>query len=287
MTPPDLPPGAPVPESIRNRKGARTTRDVPAEVRALLDAGRLETANLCEWLVVDLDVLSRHVLAGLGAGDRHAELARRLADAPPTAPKRHAVVGAFLASELAVGRSFDRVFRHLAGHPSDVVRAWAAELVGRRPGWDVRQRLAAVRRLAADGNMSVREMAWLAVRDAIHDELETAIGELATWTGDPDANVRRFASEATRPRGVWCRHIPALKSDPGRGLPILGPLRADPARYVQDSVGNWLNDASKSRPDWVREVASAWEAESASPATARIVRRGLRTLRRAPGEIPV
>lgn len=90
--------------------------------------------------------------------------------------------------------------------------------------------------------------------------------------------MRRFASEALRPRGVWAAHIPALKQQPELGEPILHPLRADPSQYVQDSVANWINDAAKTRPDWAIELCAQWAAESDSAATTRIMKRALRSV---------
>jgi len=94
----------------------------------------------------------------------------------------------------------------------------------------------------------------------------------------PDPSIRRFASEATRPRGVWCAQIETLKKEPWRGLPLLDPLRADTSSYVQDSVANWLNDAAKTQPQWVREVCARWGRGKLAPATAYILRRARRSL---------
>lgn len=109
--------------------------------------------------------------------------------------------------------------------------------------------------IAADEHFGVREIAWLSVRKYIVNEPQKSIDILSKWARNSNPNIRRFASEATRPRGVWCVHIDVLKQKPELGLPILEHLKNDSSKYVQDSVGNWLNDASKNTPDFVRSLA--------------------------------
>ncbi len=251
------------------RRGAARRADVPTDVLAALNAGTLETATLVEGLAVDFAALMAAAVPEAGA-DAPGRLAA-LAGAGVT--QRMAAAGALLAERLGAAGA-----ERLAGHPSDTVRGWAAYAVGAAPGLALAERLARVRALADDRHFGVREWAWLAVRPHVAADVPRAVALLAPWTAEPSERLRRFASEATRPRGVWAAQLRALVQDPGLGLPVLEPLRADPSRYVQDSVGNWLNDAAKARPDWVRALCARWQAGEAAPATARICARALRSL---------
>ena len=271
-------------ERLRGRKGASRIADIPADVRRALDAGKLETVTLTEWLAIDPTKLVRAAIRDAGLEDQGPALrkaARALAEDGIT--QRMRGMGAAVHEALGAvprARERQRAYRGLAGHTSDMVRAWAAYSHTADDTLDLEDRLAKARPFAADGAMSVRECAWDSFRPFVAAELDRALPLLEPWVHDDDPNVRRCAVEGTRPRGVWTKHIDALKSDPELARALLDPVHEDPSRYVQNAVANWLNDASKSAPAWTRDVCAAWMKISQSPATEYIVRRGLRTLRK-------
>ena len=250
------------------RTGNRV-QDIAPDRLDLLNGGTVEASTLTECLGVDFAALLRAALPDVGE-DAALTLEREAA----TGISRRMALAARLILDQLGPAAVDR----LRTHPSDTVRGWVCFMIGAMDGATLPDRLAMIRPLADDRHFGVREWAWLAVRPQLAADLENAMALLSAWTADPSERLRRFASEATRPRGVWCAHIKALKQNPEMALPILEPLRADPAAYVQDSVGNWLNDASKDRPDWVRALCDRWTRESPYPATARICKRALRSL---------
>lgn len=261
------------------RKGARRMAEIPPEVLQDISTGRIPTVNLVEFLAADLGQLLASAAAQIGIDPQHPALLKVTSDLPALKPmRRHWAIAATLRDVIAQDQAAEA---KLAAHPSDIARQWAALMIGLRPDEALAWRLQRIRSFAADLHFGVREIAWMAVRDAVAAEVSQALALLQPWALASDPNLRRFASEVTRPRGVWCAHLELLKRDPQAGYPLLHPLRADPSRYVQNSVANWINDAAKSRPDWARQVCEAWGTESASRATAYICKRALRSLNTA------
>lgn len=252
--------------SLTPRKGATKPKDVPGDVLRRLNRGEIETATLAEGLAINFVTL---------LGEVEPALKKQAASCFATTPG--IVRRMMIAAKLLLDHHGKTEVEFLKNHPSDTVRGWASFMIGISPNLSLRERLKRMKPLADDSHFGVREWAWLAVRPHIAADVDEAIGLLRPWTGEASANLRRFAIEATRPRGVWCAHIDAFKQQPKKGLPLLEPLREDPAIYVQNSVSNWLNDAGKSSPEFVVSLCRRWEKESKAPATLRIVKRATRS----------
>ncbi len=251
------------------RKGAVRRADIPPAILRQLNRGEIEALTLAEVLAVDFAQLLQAAFPDLDKA-----LIRQMKEAQGTGwVGRTKLAGALLAEGM--GKSG---LKAALKHPSDQVRGWGASLIAALPKLDLEERLALVRPLADDSNAGTREVAWISLRPHVAAELKQAFRILRPWTRAASPNLRRYASEITRPRGVWCAHIPALREDPSLGASLLEPLRADPARYVQNSVANWLNDASKDDPVFVRALCKKWLKDGDSAATAYICRRAQRTL---------
>jgi 3-methyladenine DNA glycosylase AlkC len=161
---------------------------------------------------------------------------------------------------------------------SDTARGWAAMAIGAAENLPLGRRLDLVRPYADDPHFAVREWAWLSLRAHVVAATHEALEALVPWVHEDSPRLRRFAVESLRPRGVWSIHIPLLKIEPWLASHLLEVLKADRERYVQDSVANWLNDASKSQPEWVRSLCASWRTGRHESATERICRRALRTI---------
>ncbi|QNK56468.1 DNA alkylation repair protein [Paenibacillus sp. PAMC21692] len=268
-----------IPSEVKNRTGPVRASEIQPEVLHLLNSGCIETVNLTEWLAVDHFQLLERILLELGLDQHTQSLLSELerVNGQSTMKVIPAIANKWLTT-IGLQTDGDSLhFEKLAIHRSDSVRCWAAFIVGLSQ-FDLDHKLNQMRRFAADSHFGVREIAWMAVRQSVSEQLNHAIHRLSEWVQAEDANVRRFAVEVTRPRGVWSRHITELKEYPEKGLPLLEPLKSDPSKYVQDSVANWLNDAAKSRPDWVADVCRSWLETSNHKATMRITSRAQRNI---------
>ncbi|WP_265706478.1 DNA alkylation repair protein [Verminephrobacter aporrectodeae] len=246
---------------------------------AALNRGEVEARNLAECLAINQSVLLKTVLSEIGMS-KTADSVFAMADLSGTEGISHkmAKIGMALREALGNERYKEQIMQKMVLHPSDTVRSWAAFVVARAAdGMALEERLAAVRAFAADTHFGVREWAWMATRPYLAADIAQAIRCLTPWTADGDANIRRFSVESIRPRGVWCEHIKELKECPWQAEALLDRLHADSSRYVQDSVSNWINDASKSQPKWAQQLCERW-SKNADGYSKRIISRALRTL---------
>jgi 3-methyladenine DNA glycosylase AlkC len=245
------------------RRGARRPIDVPSDVLRSLEEGA-ESANHMEQIALDMGTLLSKAIPTLAhrANDlRNVGLVTRMRRG-----------GQLLYEEFGLSEG--------TRWSSDTLRGWAAMAVGAAPRLTLGERLRLIEPYADDVHFAVREWAWLSLRPHVTANLPGAISALGDWVGRDSAFDRRFAVEVTRPRGVWSRHIEELKRRPELGEPLLEAVRADPSRYVQDSVSNWINDASKTSPEWASAICARWTIAQ-NPSTDRICRRALRSLNRS------
>jgi 3-methyladenine DNA glycosylase AlkC len=134
--------------------------------------------------------------------------------------------------------------------------------------------------LALLAELTPRLTSEFALRVLLNHDLDRALATIAGWTGSDSHDVRRLASEGTRPMLPWAVRVPGILAEPKATLPILNALYRDNSEYVRRSVANHLNDISRRDPDLVVATASQWLAEPGEDpgATGKVVRHALRTL---------
>ncbi len=102
------------------------------------------------------------------------------------------------------------------------------------------------------------------------------LDQMQLWSKHENHQVRRLASEGSRPRLPWAMALSGLKKDPEPILAILDILKSDPSEYVRRSVANSLNDIAKDNPKIVISIAKKWKGINKE--TNGIVKHGCRTL---------
>ena len=131
--------------------------------------------------------------------------------------------------------------------------------------------------IQAQHALTQRFTAEFSLRPFLQAQPQATMVHLQRWAQDPNAHVRRAASEATRPRLPWAARLSDFVRDPSPCLPLLEALRDDPSAYVRRSVANHLNDIGKDHPERLLGIAARWLDPAPAPRVA-LVRHALRSL---------
>lgn len=143
-----------------------------------------------------------------------------------TCPQFISTIGKTLLKESKENND-QELFKNLSKYKSDIVHSGACFFIGFDENLFLAEKFEAIKPFASDEHFGVREEAWSAMHETILENLKESIAILSKWSEEKDLNLRRFASESTRPRGVWTKHINELKESPDLALSILKPLKSD------------------------------------------------------------
>jgi len=127
--------------------------------------------------------------------------------------------------------------------------------------------------------------AEFAVRPFLKNHPAETLAFLQDCAGSRSEDLRRWASEGTRPRLPWGMRLHDFIERPETTLPILEALKFDEALYVRKSVANHLNDIAKDHPALVLKTLKRWQKSAATPTEEKhigwITRHALRSLIKA------
>lgn len=253
-------------------------KDIPDDILRQLNNGKLESANAVEWFAIDRRKLLETVLSENNRIEYFKPILKCVNSLEKqTANTLNETIGEELLHQSKIYDD-NNLISIIANHDSDVVRSWGAFMVGKDVALSLNEKFQGMQPFASDQHFNVREEAWVALRMSVIENLEESLKILSTWVKNEDENIRRFASELTRPRGVWCKHIETLKEKPELALSIIEPLKIDESLYVRNSVGNWLNDASKTQPEFVIDLCKQWGLENERDETRYIIKKAMRTI---------
>jgi len=120
-----------------------------------------------------------------------------------------------------------------------------------------------------------------AVRPLIKHYPEETMDFLLQCTQHENVDIRRWASEGTRPRLPWGEHLQKFIQNPEATKDILEALKFDTELFVRKSVANHLNDISKDHPDYVIQLLNRWQKQAQGEDQKKIewiIKHALRTL---------
>ncbi len=144
--------------------------------------------------------------------------------------------------------------------PAWQVRFFAVSVLGGIAAQDARALKFLFDRCGDDPAWQVNEALAMAFDDCCAAiGYQKAIPVMRQWLRSPSANQRRAVSEGLRP---WTASRRAyFAAHPQAAIELLGRLKDDESRYVQESVGNALRDISRKHPDLVTGAIRTWLKE--------------------------
>lgn len=120
-----------------------------------------------------------------------------------------------------------------------------------------------------------------AIRPLLESYPKQTMQLMLKWSKDQNVHVRRLASEGVRLNLPWAKKTLVALQEFEIYLQLLTNLCQDSSRFVQKSVGNNLNDLSKSHQQELETIINAWQQYSTNPATKWIIKHGQRSLRKS------
>jgi 3-methyladenine DNA glycosylase AlkC len=236
---------------------------MPEAFKNLINAGTIARAAAHlqrAWPQFDRPHFERLAGQGLDGLEMKAR-AMQIADALQAClPADFAQAAGIIEAALApVGTHGDEAAAQgLSGWIGWSVGEFVARRVAARPA-DLQRGLQCLRELTQ------RFTAEFAIRPLLRDHAAEVWPVLERWSQDASPQVRRLASEGSRPRLPWGLRLQDLVRDPTPATSVLERLQDDPDEVVRRSVANHLNDIAKDHPerlaDWLERHLPGAPAE--------------------------
>jgi 3-methyladenine DNA glycosylase AlkC len=157
-------------------------------------------------------------------------------------------------------------------HPAWEVRFFAVTVLGRLATSDDRALPFLFHHCGNDPAWQVNEALAVAFDDwCAATGYQEALPVIQEWLQASNPNLRRAVSEGLRPWTAAKRAY--FASNPNLAIDLLGMLKDDDSRYVQESVGNAMRDIARKHFPLVLEAIQAWVMEKPESQSRRTIAR--------------
>lgn len=154
--------------------------------------------------------------------------------------------------------------------PTHEVRFFAVSVLGKLAARDARALQFLFEHCGEDPAWQVNEGLAMAFDDYCAGVgYEKAPAEMEKWLRASSPALRRAVSEGLRPWTASKRSY--FAANPQAAIDLLGRLKDDQSRYVQESVGNALRDISRKHLDLVVSALERWVSEEPHSKSRRTV----------------